>query len=153
MAKTKETRRRGLLGSLRALFGATEEPVKVVTARKTENDHWVDLSRDQLLGDDPTLPVHIVTLHAYRLSLGAQWAKVEGRVMMLAESVVRRVGRHGGVGTERRHGQDKLPDAGLCSALPWRQWRRGGGHHELGKGGGSDAWHSADLRGLSGSAV
>jgi hypothetical protein len=101
MAKTKETRPRGLLGRLRALFGATEEPVKVAPARRVENDHWVDLSLDQLLGDDPTMPVHIVTLQAYRLSLGAQWAKVEGRVMMLAESVVRRVGRHGGVVTQR----------------------------------------------------
>jgi len=101
MAKTKDTRPRGLWAGLRAVFVVAEEPVKTVTARKSADDHWVDLSLDQLLGDDPSLPVHVVTLHAYRLSLGAHWAKVEGRVMMLAESVVRRVARHGGMITQR----------------------------------------------------
>jgi len=102
MAKTKDTRSRGLWAGLRAMFGAAEEePVKPAPARRTDEDHWVDLSLDQLLSDDPAMPVHVITLHAYRLSLGAHWAKVESRVLMLAESVVRRVTRHGGVVTQR----------------------------------------------------
>lgn len=65
-----------------------------------EEDHWVEVSLDKLLTREPDLPVHVVTLRQYRDALGANWDKLGDKVMMLAESYLRRLTRHGAMVTQ-----------------------------------------------------
>ncbi len=89
--------KKGLWSSLRSVFGGKDEAPSFTVAHKTDEDHWVEISLDQMLASDPDTPVHVVTLQQYRDALADHWTKLEPKVMMLAESILRRVTRHGGV--------------------------------------------------------
>ena len=100
MTADTSKKRKGLWAGLRSLIGVVPPSALPATAPVVvhkDEDHWVDLSLEQLLDEDSAAPVHVITLREYREALGANWGKLESKVLLLAESVIRRVTRHGGV--------------------------------------------------------
>jgi hypothetical protein len=90
---------KGIWSSLKSVFTSEPEPPAPVEPNPAaaEDEHWVELTLDQLLAAEPDSPAHLISLHAYREALGEHWDKLGPKVMMLAESIIRRLTRYGGM--------------------------------------------------------
>lgn len=91
---------KGLLGSLRRAFslGKAEDSLpKNVSSdpMRGEEDHWVDLTLEEILQRRPELEVHLVSLTQFREAIGSAWNRIGDKAIMLAESTLRKVAGHG----------------------------------------------------------
>lgn len=96
-------KRLGLWGSIRGLFRdeQTREAQKGSKPMKGEEDHWVPLSLDELLNHQPDLEVHLVTLRQFRAAVGDAWLRIEQKVILISESVLRKEAGFGAVLTRQ----------------------------------------------------
>ncbi|NKD77302.1 hypothetical protein HEQ60_05950 [Haematospirillum sp. H1815] len=62
---------------------------------KGEEDHWVDLTLEEILQRKPELEVHLVSLTQFRQAIGDTWDRVGAKAIMLAEATLRKVAGHG----------------------------------------------------------
>lgn len=98
---------RGVWGRFKTLFGrsaAAEEAAAPAAPMDGEEDHWVPLTLDSLLSSQPETEVHVVTLRQFRAAIGSTWDRVRQKVLVLAETVLRRFAGPGNL--VQRHGED-----------------------------------------------
>lgn len=92
----KAGRKKGLFATMRSLLKRAPAPAPAVPTGKQaiepmqgEEDHWVSLSLEQLLTQDPSALVHIISLRAFRQALGPVWERIATKVLMIAEGTLR----------------------------------------------------------------
>jgi len=95
-----QSTKRGLWGSLRGFFSQATTPSMdsaplPMEPMKGEEDHWVDLTLEEILQRKPELEVHLVSLTQFRQAIGDTWDRVGAKAIMLAESTLRKVAGHG----------------------------------------------------------
>lgn len=99
---------RGLWSSMRRLFTRPEAAAEDAPASgpmEGEEDHWVTLTLDELLKQQPDLDVHVVSLRQFRAAIGPTWQRVAPKVMLIADATLRRVA---GPGNPVRQQGDEL---------------------------------------------
>lgn len=82
----------GLWSSMRRLFtrpeAAEERPAS--GPMEGEEDHWVSLTLDELLKQQPDLDIHVVSLRQFRAAIGPTWQRVAPKVMLIGDATLRR---------------------------------------------------------------
>jgi hypothetical protein len=98
--------KRGLFAAVKSLWNrvAEDDPAIPDGPMEGEEDHWVELSLEQLLQNDPDALLHVISLRGFAAALGPMWSKVGPKAMMIAESTVRF--QAGSSAQIRLHGQD-----------------------------------------------
>lgn len=98
-----QSKKRGLWGSLRGFFSQVATPSSTSTdsaplhiePMTSDEDHWVDLTLEEILQRKPELEVHLVSLTQFRQAIGDTWDRVGAKAIMLAEATLRKVAGHG----------------------------------------------------------
>ncbi len=101
-----ESPKKGLFAAVKSLWKRSVEEDVVIPSgpMEGEEDHWVALSLEQLLENDPDTLLHIISLRGFANALGPVWERMATKAMMIAESTVR---LHSGSSAEvRQHGDD-----------------------------------------------
>lgn len=98
--------KRGLFAAVKSLWkrGAEDQPEIPDGPMEGEEDHWVELSLEQVLENDPDALLHVISLRGFAAALGPMWEKVGPKAMMIAESTVRF--QAGSSAQIRLHGKD-----------------------------------------------
>lgn len=108
----KHPKKRGFFAAMRSLISGDDGENAAHdhrsqthhAARPTDEDHWVSLSLEQLLETDPEALLHIISLKAFRESIGPVWDRVSEKVLLIAEGTLRQ--HVGGSAKIRQHGKD-----------------------------------------------
>lgn len=97
---TGDRKKKSLWGSLRRVFSPEKSEDALPTTAfpepmRGEEDHWVDLTLEEILQRRPELEVHLVSLTQFRKAIGSTWNRIGDKAIMLAESTLRKVAGHG----------------------------------------------------------